>query len=130
MTLDEKQTLTFGYNTLSEIITDKNLARLGDAYVNLVYSLALSLRTGRATASRVKTEVLAGALRRSNLRGSLPRRVDKHSQADAAEALIAYSWLSGSIALNESTKILKEEEDPTEGFTKLILTTLKKIRVT
>lgn len=118
------------YDTLSEILADKRLAKLGDAYVNLVYSLALSLRTGHATASRVKTEVLAGALRKSNLRGSLPRRTDKHSQADAVEALIAYSWLSESISLNEGVEILRGEEDPTEGFTKLTLAALKKIKVT
>jgi len=129
MTAEERQILALRYGALNEVLTDKNLAKLGDAYVNFVHSLALSLRTGRMTSSRVKTEILAEALKRSNLRGSLPRRMDKHSQADAVEALIAYSWLGGFISLDESTEILKDEEDPTEGFSKLIRTALNKIRV-
>lgn len=130
MTARERQSLSLGYSNLSEILTDKSLARLGDSYVNFVYSLALSLRTGRLTALRVKSEILSEALKRSNLRGHLPKRTDRHRQADAVEALIVYSWLGGFLSLEESAEILLGTGEPIEGFTNLTKTVLKRIRVT
>lgn len=106
---------------LEEILRDKKLARLGDLYVNLVWSLALSERYGEPTGVNVKSGVLAEALKRSGLRGRLPKRVDRHTQGDAAEALIVYSWLRGVMSLEESVEfLLGRVEEPIEAFASLL----------
>ena len=47
-------TLLKTYNNLSEVLADRELASLGDAYINWVYSLALSEKKGKPTAKRLK----------------------------------------------------------------------------
>jgi hypothetical protein len=79
------------HRNLTEVLTDHKLASLGDAYVNFVYSLALSNRTGRPTDAKVKGEALAQAIKKAGLRGYLPSRMARHMLADVAESLIVYA---------------------------------------
>jgi len=115
------------YKSLSEILSDRKLATLGDAYVNFIHSLTLSKKKGEPTGARVDSHVLAKALKKAGLREFLPSRTDRHKQADAAEALIVYAWIKNLTTTEEDVDILKEHEDPTDGFCSLLLTARKKL---
>lgn len=108
------------YTSLQEILLDKDLAKLGDAYVNFVFSLALSQRLQRPMGAKVNNQILARAIKSAGLRGVLPRRIDRHTQGNAAEALIVYAWLQKTLSLEDCLKVLRENEDPSEAFAKLL----------
>ena len=69
--------------TLEEVLLDKSLASLGDAFVNFVYSFALSEKTGKPIGVKVQSRILAEAIKNSGLREYLPSRTDRHSQGNA-----------------------------------------------
>lgn len=109
------------HRSLTEIMQNKGLAALGDTYVNFVYSLALSEKNAEPTGVRVKGQILAEALKKAELRKHLPSRVNRHTQGDAAEALIVYAWLHEIVSLEECVKIIEKNiETPTEAFTILL----------
>jgi hypothetical protein len=120
----KKQIRAFSFvqdkKSLSEVLTDHDLASLGDAFVNFVYSLALSNKKGRPTGKKTKGTLLAEALRRAGLRSFIPSSVSSHALADAAEALLVYAWLHGCTTLEESVTILEKNDDPVEGFAQLL----------
>ena len=107
---------------ITEVLTNHKLASLGDAYINFVYSLALSNRKGEPSGAKVKGSVLAEALKKAGLREYLPSRMTRHMLADAAEALIVYAWLHNCITLEESVATLEKTDDPIEGFNQLLAT--------
>ncbi|GAB4309288.1 MAG: hypothetical protein Kow0069_08370 [Promethearchaeota archaeon] len=90
------------FDTLSQVARDKGLAKIGDCFVNLTFSLALSLSTGTRTGEKVPKKVLAQAVRATNLRRYAPPRADAHALADAAEAILAYAWLAELVTLKEA----------------------------
>jgi len=108
------------YTGLQQILTDEKLASLGDAYVNFVYSLALSQRKGVPTGARAKGKVLAEAFRRAGLKNLLPPRTDRHGRANAVEALVVYAWVHNAITIPESVNVLRSTEDDVEAFCNLI----------
>ncbi len=109
------------HKSLSEILMDQKLAKLGDAYVNFLYSMALSKKKGEPTGTKVQGRLLADAFKKAGLRKFLPSRIDRHKQADAAEALIVYPWLLGSMTMEEALEILEQNEDTIEAFSVLLL---------
>ena len=113
--------------SLGEVLADRGLASLGDAYVNFVYSLALSSGRGRPLGVRVKGSVLAEGLRSAGLRDCLGSGMTRHRLADAAEALIVYAWLSNSISLDESVEILWKNTDAVEGLSRLLIAAKERI---
>jgi hypothetical protein len=115
------------YENLSEVLMDQKLAKLGDAYVNFLYSLALSKKKGEPTGIKVKGRLLADAFKKAGLRKFLPSRIDRHKQADAAEALIVYAWIRDSMTMEEGLEILEQNEDSVEAFSVLLLTAKMKI---
>ncbi len=115
------------YESLNEVLMDQKLAKLGDAYVNFLYSLALSKKKGEPAGTRVKGRLLADAFKKAGLREFLPSRIDRHKQADAAEALIVYAWIRGSMTMEEGLKILEESGDTVEAFSFLLLTAKRKL---
>jgi len=117
------------YSSLSQILTDKKLAALGDAYVNFIYSLALSKKRGRPYGKKVKGAPLAEAVRKAGLRKLLPSRIDKHVLSDAAEALLVYGWLNEASTLEESVKVLEKNEDLKGGLVQLLTKTAAKIKL-
>ena len=117
------------YENLSEVLMDQKLAKLGDAYVNFLYSLALSKKNGEATGIKVKGRLLADAFKKAGLRKFLPSRIDRHKQADAAEALIVYAWIRGSMTMEEGLEILEQNEDSVEIFSVLLLTAKMKLKI-
>ena len=109
------------YSSILDILLDKDLAKLGDAYVNFVYSLAESYRNRRGTNSRAPAKILSESLKRTGLRGLLPKRMSIHDQADAVEALVVYAWLTGTLTLEECVSLLSDSgKDDVELFTGLV----------
>lgn len=117
------------YECLSEVLMDQKLASLGDAYVNFLYSLALSKNRGEPTGTKVKGRLLSDAFEKAELRKFLPSRIDRHKKADAAEALIVYAWLRGSMTMEEGLKILEQNGDKVEAFSSLLLTAQEKLNL-
>ena len=113
--------------SLSEVLADRDLASLGDAYVNFVYSLALSNMKRKPVGARVKGSVLAEALRKAGLRNSLGSGMSRHALADAAEAFIVYAWLNGCLTLDESVTMMRKGEDAVEGACLLLATAKKRV---
>jgi len=113
--------------SLAEVLADHDLASLGDAYVNFLYSLALSSRKRKPVGTKVKGSVLAEALRKAGLRDCLGSGMSRHALADAAEALIVYAWLNGCITLDESVAIMRTAKDAVEGASVLLATAKKRV---
>jgi hypothetical protein len=117
------------YTSLNQILTDKKLAALGDAYVNFIYSLAVSKRLGKPFGKKVKGTPLAEAVRKAGLRKLLPSRIDKHVLSDAAEALLVYAWLTKALTLEECVGALEKNDDMEEGLVRLLLRSAERIRL-
>ena len=115
------------YRDLREVLMDQKLAALGDAYVNFIYSVALSKRKGEPTGAKVDSRLLAEALKKAGLRKLMPSRIDRHKQADAAEALIVYAWIQGSMTMEEGVNILEQGEDMVEAFCSFLLIAKRKL---
>ena len=112
---------------LKKILGDKGLARLGDAYINFIYSLALTEIQGKPTGVKVSDRILADAARASGLRGMLPKRTGRNDIANAAEALLVYAWQNKLMACEESVEILMKNPNPQESFTQMINVAKKRI---
>jgi hypothetical protein len=112
-------------NCLADVLSDRGLASLGDAYVNFVFSLALSDVKHKPLGVRVKGSLLAEALRKAELRNLMGSRMSRHELADAAEALLVYGWLNNCLALDECVKVLTENRDLDEGL-RILLERVKK----
>ena len=118
------------YSSIPEILLDKDLARLGDAYINFLYSLAESYERGKGSNSRVPDKVLAESLKRSGLREMLPKRTPVHDQADAVEALAVYAWLTDTLSLEEGISLLSgSRKDDVELFTELVEKIVRRLRM-
>jgi len=96
--------------------TDKGLAKIGDAVVNLAYSIAKSnfltknnpnkkpIRTGK----KVGRNILEAALKKAELKNFAKNRASAHDFADTVEALVAYVWLANKISIKEIIELLTE----------------------
>ena len=104
---------------LKDTLLDRDLAKLGDAYLNFAYSLAVSLKTGRPCGLRVSNKILADAIKRAGLRSLLPHRLSSHDIGGAGESLTAYALLKGYITTEEIVQALREGEDAVEVFTRI-----------
>lgn len=116
------------YSRIEEVLSDKDLASLGDAYINFAYSLALSKSSGKPAGRKLNNSILSLASRKSGIRKMLSHRVDKHKQANAAEALIVYGWLSGIISIKETVDILACEGDLADNISILLKVILERIK--
>ncbi|MEM2092601.1 MAG: ribonuclease III family protein [Candidatus Bathyarchaeia archaeon] len=108
------------YSSIIEILNDRELASLGDAFINFIYSLALSKVAGRPIGRKLDSRLLSSALKKAGIRNLLPHRVDRHRQADAAEALIAYGWLSGAISIRETLDVLARNGETSDNICALL----------
>lgn len=115
------------YETLQEILYDQKLAALGDAFTNFVYSLALSTKKGEPTGTKVDNRILSRAVKKAGLREFLPKRIDRHKQADAAEALLVYAWIKKAVTIHQAVNLLEKHENMAEAFCSLLLETRKKL---
>jgi len=118
------------YDCLESLLLDKDLASLGDSYVNFVYSLAMSQKLKRPVGAKVDNQTLAEAVTKSGLRRFLPHRVDRQTRGNAAEALLVFAWLGDLLEFEDCTNVLSREEDTAEAFASLIRGVLRKLGVT
>lgn len=108
-------------DTIRQILRDRQLASLGDAYVNFIYSLALTQISGKPQAIKVSDRILAEALRLSGLREYLGTRVTRKDLANASESLLVEVYRRGVITIEESVKILSQNPDgPGAGLAELL----------
>ena len=98
-----------GINSFQAAMRNKELAKLGDPLTNLLYSLAQSLLSRRFKGSKVSGKVLAGALRLADLRQLAPSRLDAHGLGDCVEAVLAYTWIRGTLEISEAVTLLTQE---------------------
>jgi hypothetical protein len=96
---------------LRRIMRDKELASLGDAFVNFVYSLALTKMSGKPQAVKVSDRILAEAFRLSGLRIHLGTRVSKKDFANASEAILAEAYQRKLITTEECVNVLSKNHN-------------------
>lgn len=127
-------------NTQKAIGTDKGLAKIGDAIVNLAYSIAKSIHLSKnetlkgpiRTGMKVSKNILSMALKNANLKSFARNRADSHDMADTVEAIIAYVYLKGEISVHDIVRFLslnfsgslvnrgEERETAIDAFTKFL----------
>lgn len=97
------------FSSIREVLIDKDLAKLGDPFVNFIYSLAKSWVLGQYSSWKVPDKVLAGALRDAKMRSLLSKKASSHDLGDAVEALLVYEWLNERITIQELVTIIYEQ---------------------
>ncbi len=95
--------------SLLGILRDRDAAKLGDAYLNFVYSLALTIQRGKPSGGKLNNKVLAEAIKKSGLRKLMPSRLSRHDLGTAAEALLIHATAKGLIDLRELLDSLSNE---------------------
>jgi hypothetical protein len=107
--------------TIRRAVNDKRLASLGDAFVNFIYSLALTEVDGRPRATKVSDRILSDAFRLAGLREYLGTRLSRKDLANAAESLLVEAYRKDLISIDESVSILtRDRENPQEGLSNLL----------
>jgi len=112
---------------ISSIMQDRKLASLGDAYVNLVYSLALTQISGEPQGVKVSDRILSNAFKAAGLRNYLGARQSRKDFANASEALLIETFRKGLLTMSESVKIITQSENPTDGIADLLKTTVERL---
>jgi len=107
-------------SAISSIMQDRKLASLGDAYVNLVYSLALTQVSGEPRGVKVSDRILSAAFKIAGLRSYLGGRQSRENFANASEALLIEAFRKELLTIDESVKIITQKEDLTEGMGELL----------
>ncbi|MGB9023555.1 MAG: ribonuclease III family protein [Candidatus Bathyarchaeia archaeon] len=117
-----------GNSRLRLVLADSRLAKLGDAYVNFVFSLGRSRALREPQGIKVSDRILAEALRRSGLRQELPRRTTRQDCANAVEALLVFGYLNKLVTLEEAVdRIAASPDSPVDAFVSLIKSVAEKI---
>jgi len=107
--------------TIQRIFRDKQLASLGDAFVNFIYSLALTQINGYPRATKVSDRILSEAFRLAGLRDHLGTRLARKDLANAAESLLVEAYRKHLISIEESVSILTHDpSDPETGLSTLL----------
>jgi hypothetical protein len=88
------------------------LSKVGDPFVNLIYSLALSKTHKRPLGKKVSNHILSEALARTKLREKAGSRMKKGDLGDFAEGIIFKAWAEGKINLEEAVGILSRGMNP------------------
>jgi hypothetical protein len=100
---------------IRHVVNDKQLASLGDAFVNFIYSLALTKIHGHPQATKVSDRILSEAFRLAGLRAYLGTRLSRKDLANAAESLLAEAYRRQLISIEESVSILTQNPDGLEA---------------
>ncbi len=111
-----KASLLRQWPTPSEAFRDKDLSKLGDALLNLIFSLSLSLSKGCPSGGKIPNRILADALRSCAHQSLVPRHSDKHRKGDIVEAVFAYAWLSGALDVEEAAAQIAGKLDPSRSL--------------
>ncbi len=96
--------------SIKEAVNSEEMAKLGDSFINFLYSISKSLALGSLTGMKVPDSVLANAYRSSkwNSSGKLSLRGKKDQVGDGVEALILYYWLNGKISFSKMVALISE----------------------
>ncbi|MDX1797261.1 MAG: ribonuclease III family protein [Candidatus Lokiarchaeia archaeon] len=102
--------------TQKAIGTDKGLAKIGDAIINLAYSVAKSIYLTKnnltdkviRTGKKVSKNILETALKNANMKSYARTRADAHDLADTVEALVAYVWFINKMSVKEIINLLAD----------------------
>ncbi|MGD0688604.1 MAG: ribonuclease III family protein [Candidatus Bathyarchaeia archaeon] len=114
--------------TLRQVMRSKQLASLGDAFVNFVYSLALTQANGKPQSVKVSDRILANAFKLSGLRKYLGTRISKKDLANASESLLVDAYQKKLITIEESVRILSEDPNGLQvGLSQLMKLTAERI---
>ncbi|MFQ5998006.1 MAG: ribonuclease III family protein [Candidatus Bathyarchaeia archaeon] len=97
--------------SLKFVAQNKELARLGDAYLNFIFSLMLSIRDSRPSGLKVSNRVLSLAFKSAGLRPLLPKRVSRHEIGGAVEALILFAVANRIVTSREIIDSLRENDE-------------------
>lgn len=121
-----------------EIKDVKELSGVGDSFVNLIYSIAVSNAAGKPVCKRASNYILSEAVYKSGLREPAGPRADRHKLADYAECQIFNAWLRRNITLEKCVEILTQElknspgslkEASIQAFTELLKDVQEKMNV-
>ena len=95
------------------------LSRIGDPFVNFIYSLALSKAFKRPVGKKVSNLILSEALTRSKIREKVGSRMKRGDLGDYAEGLIFKAWIEGKMTIDEAVTILSKNLGPESKGTEL-----------
>lgn len=95
------------------------LSALGDVFVNLIYSLALSDIYKKPVGKRVSNHILSKALIESGVRKRTNSRLDRHAQADFAESIIFYAWMKKMVSIEECVDVLRKRLSSSKEYYEL-----------
>jgi hypothetical protein len=111
------------------VLRNRDLARLGDSYVNFVFSLAITKASGSPQGVKVSDRLLAEAAKKVGIRDRLPKRSTRADSANAVEALLAHAYLSGQLSLEESVRTLSGNiAEPVTAISQLAQLALELVR--
>jgi hypothetical protein len=126
------------YETILALSKDKGFSRLGDAFVNLVYSSAKSRSSGRPFGGKVPDKILSRSLSMSGVK--VPSRLNHGERGDIVEGALAYAWTNDLLTLEEAVGVVEsglrgmkcesrkeEEEAAAKAFAVLFLTAMSRI---
>jgi dsRNA-specific ribonuclease len=88
------------------VLNNKRLAKLGDALINFLYSVAKSIVAGEFCGEKVSDRSLAAALRETSLKEGLRSRRTVDDLGDAVEAFCAHLWIKQLVSLEEMVSVL------------------------
>lgn len=115
---------------IQRIMRDKQLASLGDAFVNFVYSLALTKIRGSPQAVKVSDRALSEAFKLAGLRQYLGTRISKKELANASESLLIDAYRKRLITIEESVAILSQNPDGLEaGLADLLKAAVERLAI-
>ena len=99
---------------LTKYVHNKSNAKLGDALVNFIYSIAKSIVSGIPTGTKVSDSILSEAYKGSlwHKTNALKLSGKKNRIADAVEALILFFWIHKGLNLKELIEPLESQLDP------------------
>jgi hypothetical protein len=100
---------------------DKQLASLGDAFVNFIYSLAITQINDQPEGIKVSDRDLSEAFRLAGLREYLGTRLSRKDLANASESLLVQAYRTHVLTIEESVQIIaRNPEGPKAGLTDLL----------
>lgn len=106
--------------TLATIMRDKKRASLGDAYINLAYSLALTQIQGEPKGVKVSDRILADAFKEAGLRNYLGTRLSRKDFANASEAVLMEAYQRELLTIEESARIIAHANNSVIGIANLL----------
>jgi len=106
---------------IQRVLRDRQLASLGDAFINFVYSLALTQISGHPKGVKVSDKILSEAFKLAGLRQFLGTRLSKKDLANASESLLMETYRRQLLTIEESVRVLTNNPDgPQAGLSDLL----------